>query len=188
MTTEGPQNRHDAGPSVHVVRARKLLVGGLVGGIGTAILVMIIFTVVDGAQGLGSAALGAGMVLFFYAVGQLVMVKFADAGARTLMLVSMTSYTGRVIILGLILLVFAKGDWDWVDNIAVFIATIAVVAGWIGVELVVFSRLRIGTYDQEYTAPEQHSGPESAVAGSVEDPNRAGPEGRNHPTQTGGSP
>ena len=38
-----------------------------------------------GVRGLLSAALGAGMVLFFYVVGQFVMVHFADAGARTLL-------------------------------------------------------------------------------------------------------
>ena len=35
------------------------------------------------------------MVLFFYGVGQYVMVLFADAGARTLLTVSLCSYTAR---------------------------------------------------------------------------------------------
>ena len=37
------------------------------------------------------------MVLFFYGVGQYVMVLFADAGARTLLTVSLCSYTARVV-------------------------------------------------------------------------------------------
>lgn len=155
MTTESPSNRSASGPSIHVVRARKLLLGGLAGGLAAAIICLIIFTVLDGTRGLGSAALGAGMVLFFYAVGQLVMVRFADAGARTLMLVSMASYVGRVIVLGLILLIFSKqtGAWSWLDTRTLFIGAIAVVAGWILVEIVVFSRLRIGIYDQPYEGP-----------------------------------
>lgn len=143
------------GPSIHVVRARKLLLGGLVGGIAAAVLSMVLFTVLDGGRGLASAALAAAMVLFFYGVGQLVMVAFADAGARTLLAVSMASYTGRVVVLGLVLLVYNRRAESFPElwPMAVFVTTIAVVVGWIAVEIWVFSRLRIGAYDTEYVAP-----------------------------------
>ena len=36
---------------------------------------------------------------------------------------------------------------------AIFVTTIAVVAGWLAVEICVFSRLRIGVYDTEYVPP-----------------------------------
>jgi purine-cytosine permease-like protein len=36
---------------------------------------------------------------------------------------------------------------------AIFVTTIAVVAGWIAVEVWVFGRLRIGVYDTEYVSP-----------------------------------
>jgi hypothetical protein len=143
------------GPSIHVVRARKLLLGGLVGGVGAALLSMVLFTILDGRRGLASAVLAAAMVLFFYGVGQLVMVAFADAGARTLLAVSMASYTGRVVVLGLVLLLYNKHSEAFPElwPMAIFITTIAVVAGWIAVEIWVFSRLRIGVYDTEYTSP-----------------------------------
>jgi hypothetical protein len=96
------------GPSIHVVRARKLLFGGLVGGLAATVVSLVLFTVLDGTRGLASAALAAAMVLFFYGVGQLVMVAFADAGARTLLAVSMASYTARVVVLGLVLLVYNR--------------------------------------------------------------------------------
>ncbi|QGN32314.1 hypothetical protein [Microlunatus sp. Gsoil 973] len=155
MTTESPRTRNTAGPSIHVVRARKLLYGGLVGGCSAALVCVIIFGITGGVKGLASAALGAGMVLFFYVVGQLVMVAFADAGARTLLSVSMASYTGRVVILGLILVIFQnnRDAWAAIDTRAVFVAVIAVVAGWLIVEVLVFRRLRIGIYDSEYEAP-----------------------------------
>lgn len=162
MTTSSPvppqtSGRTTSGPSVHVLRARKLLYGGLVGGLAAGLICMIVLTIVGGLPGLGSSALGVGMVVFFYAVGQLVMVRFADAGARTLMAVSMTSYTGRVVILGLILLFFSKNRdaWSGLDADAIFIATIAVVVGWLAVEVGVFRRLRISIYDTEYTGPPQ---------------------------------
>jgi hypothetical protein len=146
--------------SVHVQRARKLLYGGLTGGVAAGLIVMVIFTAIDGRWGLGSAGLGVGMVLFFYAIGQLVMVRFADAGARTLMAVSMTSYTGRVVVLGVILLIFSnhRDTWAAIDANAIFIATVAVVVGWLVVEVYVFRRLRISIYDSEYADRNPDSG------------------------------
>jgi hypothetical protein len=84
-----------------------------------------------------------------------VMVLFADAGARTLMAVSMASYTGRVVILGLVLLSYFnnRSSWPSLIPLAVFVTTIVVVAGWLLVEVLVFSRLRIGAYDTEYVGP-----------------------------------
>lgn len=142
-------------PSIHVVRARKLLYGGLVGGLAATVLCLVIFGILGGTSGLLSVALGSGMVLFFYIVGQVVMVKFADAGARTLMAVSMASYTGRVVALGLVLLAYGKNrdDWPVLIPMAVFVSTVAVVAGWLAVEVYVFSRLRIDVYDTGYAGP-----------------------------------
>ncbi|HEU5485075.1 MAG TPA: hypothetical protein VFU98_09225 [Microlunatus sp.] len=142
------------GPSIHAIRARKLLFGGLVGGVGAAILSMVLFTLLDGTRGLASAALASAMVLFFYGVGQLVMVAFADAGARTLLAVSMASYTGRVVVLGLVLLLYNRHSEAFPElwPMAIFVTTIAVVAGWIAVEIWVFNRLRIGIYDTEYAS------------------------------------
>jgi len=143
------------GPSIHVIRARKLLLGGLAGGVGAALLSMVLFTILDGTRGLASAVLAAAMVLFFYGVGQLVMVAFADAGARTLLAVSMASYTGRVVVLGLVLLLYNKHTeaFPALWPMAIFVTTIAVVVGWIAIEIWVFSRLRIGVYDTEYASP-----------------------------------
>jgi predicted permease len=158
MTTashEHAQRERTPGPSIHVVRARKLLFAGLVGGLAATLVCLLIFGIAAGVPGLLSAALGAGMVLFFYTVGQLVMVAFADAGARTLMAVSMASYTGRVVALGLVLVLYGKHreDWPALVPMAVFVSTIAAVAGWLAVEVYVFSRLRIDVYDTPYEPP-----------------------------------
>ena len=146
-------------PSVHVVRARKLLLGGAVGGVAASALCLLGFGIAYGRSGLTSAALAAAMVLFFYGVGQYVMVLFADAGARTLLAVSMTSYTARVFVLGVLLLIYAKhrDAWSWLAPIPVFVTTMVVVAGWLIVEVLVFSRLRIGVYDKEYEPPTTES-------------------------------
>jgi hypothetical protein len=135
-------------PSVHVERARKLLFGGLVGGVAAAVACMVGFGIGMGLKGLASAALASVMVLFFYSVGQLVMVRFADAGARLLLSVALASYTGRVVVLGLVLLLYARFATHFpVLPIVVFLSTVAVVVGWVVVEVIVFSRLRISAYD-----------------------------------------
>jgi hypothetical protein len=150
-----------SGPSIHVVRARKLLLGGAVGGVTAALASLAGFGLGYGRSGLVSAALAAAMVLFFYGIGQYVMVLFADAGARTLLAVSMSSYTARVVILGLILLLYDKyhAAWPTLRPMAIFLTTIAVVAGWLIVEVFVFSRLRIGVYDTEYVPPADSGSP-----------------------------
>lgn len=162
MTVESPSQpaARPHAPSVHVVRARKLLLGGAVGGITAAVVSIIVLSLIYGRSGLLSALLAAAMVLFFYAVGQFVMVLFADAGARTLLMVSMMSYTARIVILGLVLLAYTRNSEQWpqLTPIAIFITTMAVVAGWLIVEVLVFSRLRIGVYDTEYVSPSKGGG------------------------------
>lgn len=171
MTTDSPSSRSTSGPSIHVVRARKLLFGGLAGGGAAALICLIILTVLNGTTGLASAALGAGMVLFFYAVGQLVMVRFADAGARTLLMVSLASYTGRVVILGLLLLIVNnnRDNWTAIDAMSVFITAVAVVVGWLVVEVFVFNRLRISIYDQQYESPAEPASETESADGADHD-------------------
>ena len=142
-------------PSVHTARARKLLYGGLAGGVVAAAVCLLVFALRDGLAGFFSAALGAGAVLFFYAAGQLVMVAFADAGARTLLAVSMASYTARVVLIGLLLVAYDRyrDSWPNLVPMGIFLTTVAVVACWLAAEVFVFSRLRIGHYDTEYVAP-----------------------------------
>lgn len=143
------------GRSIHVQRARKLLLGGAVGGLAASVICLIGFTIGYGVPGLTSAALAAAMVLFFYGAGQYVMVLFADAGARTLLAVSMCSYTTRVVLIGLVLVLYNRyhESWPTLVPMVIFVTTIAVVAGWLAVEVFVFSRLRIGVYDTEYVPP-----------------------------------
>lgn len=142
-------------PSIHTVRARKLLFGGLAGGLAAAVLSLVGFGIAYGVHGLITAAIAAAMVLFFYSAGQLVMVLFADAGARTLMLVSLMSYTARVVVLGLILASYNhnRDSWPTLVPLAMFLTTVAVVVGWLVVEVIVFGRLRIGIYDTPYEPP-----------------------------------
>ena len=55
-------------------------------------------------------------------------------------------------IVGLVLVLYNRyyESWPTLVPMAIFVTTIAVVAGWSAVEIFVFSRLRIGAYDTEY--------------------------------------
>ena len=143
-----------SGPSIHVIRARKLLLGGAVGGVAAALVSLAGFGIGYGRSGLISAALAAAMVCSSTGLGQYVMVRFADAGPYAAGGLDV-SYTARVVILGLVLLLYNKHHdvWPTLRPMAIFITTIAVVAGWLIVEIFVFSRLRIGAYDTEYVPP-----------------------------------
>lgn len=164
MTTDAPYRPQP--PSIHVIRARKLLFGGLAGGLVAAVVSLAIFGIMFGTRGLVSAAIAAAMVLFFYVVGQLVMVMFADAGARTLMGVSMASYTARVAILGILLLTYNNNRemWPSVIPMAIFVSTVLVVLGWLAAELLVFSRLRIGIYDEPADSHSEHPDDQGGAA------------------------
>jgi len=158
MTVDSrPESTASSGgkPSIHVQRARKLLLGGAVGGVTASLLCLVGSTIASGVPGLVSAALASAMVLFFYGAGQYVMVLFADAGARTLLAVSMCSYTTRVVLIGLVLVLYNRNyeSWPTLVPMVIFVTTILVVLGWLAVEVFVFSRLRIGVYDTEYVPP-----------------------------------
>lgn len=158
MTVETPSDQAAApgrSPSVHVVRARKLLFGGAAGGVAATLLCLLGFGMGYGGAGVVSAAVAATLVLLFYGLGQYVMVLFADSGARLLLSVALFSYTTRVLLLGLALLVYQRNAdaLSFLVPTAVFLTTVGVVVGWLVVEVWVFSRLRVEAFDTEYVAP-----------------------------------
>lgn len=138
-----------------MVRARQLLLGGLAGGVAATLVMLVVFGLLDGTRGLLSVLLASLVVLFFYVLGQLVMVRFADAGARLLMAVALASYTFRVLVLGVVLVVFDRNrdTLTAVEPQALFWTVCAVVVGWLAVEIVVFTRLRITVFDTPYQDP-----------------------------------
>jgi hypothetical protein len=149
-----------SGPSVHVQRARKLLLGGAVGGVAATVVCLVVAGLLLGRSGVLSAAVAAALVLFFYGLGQYVMVLFADVGARLLLSVALLSYTTRVLVLGLALLVYQRNA-DALSALvpnAVFLTTVGVVVGWLVAEVWVFARLRVTAYDAEYVAPPAEDG------------------------------
>ncbi|WP_432557914.1 hypothetical protein [Granulicoccus sp. GXG6511] len=139
-----------SGPSIAVVRARRLLAGGLAGAHVAALTCVGIFLVRDGLPGLASAGLAAAMVVLFYTVGQWVQIQVADAPARTVFRASVASYIARVAALGGLLFLYlgnASGESRLLAAPLV-ITAVATVVGWIAGEVIVFSKLRIPNFDE----------------------------------------
>lgn len=136
--------------SANVQRARRLLVGGAVGGHGVLLLAVVTFGLTLGGPGAASAAVAGILTIAFLTIGQAVQILVADAAPTTVLVAALTSYTARVTVLGLVLMLAL----DNADRIAlmnpmvVVVTTIGVVIGWLGAEFWVYSRMRILIYDE----------------------------------------
>ena len=130
-------------------RAQSLLVAGLVGGHAAALTVVGAFWVFAGPNSAATAAIASAATIAFYTIALGVQVAVADAPAKTVLIAWLGSYLTRVTVLGLALAAtLSKAErWTWLDPIALVVATIAVVLGWIGFELWAYSRLRILVFD-----------------------------------------
>lgn len=136
--------------SASAQRARRLLVAGAVGGHGILLLAVVTFGLTLGGAGAASAAVAGIVTIAFFTIGQAVQVLVADATPRTVLLAALTSYTVRVTVLGL-LLMLALDNADRIalmNPMVVVVTTIGVVIGWLGAEFWVYSRMRILIYDE----------------------------------------
>lgn len=141
--------RRRARPSGSSRRAQQLLLGGAAGGHLAALLVVSVFWGLGGPEAAVSAAVAAVVALVFNVIGHAVQVIVADADARVVLIAALASYTVRVTLLGLVLmLVLANSDrFSWLQPIAIIWGIVAVVFGWLVAEFWVYSRLRIPVFD-----------------------------------------
>jgi hypothetical protein len=137
-------------PSPNVMRARRLLAGGAVGGHAALVSCVVAFGIAGGVRGAVSAALAGVLTVAFFTIGQAVQVLVADADPRIVLFASMVSYIARVGGLGALLaLALANADrFKAMNTTAVAVTTIAVVLGWLAAEIWVFSRLRLPVFDE----------------------------------------
>ncbi len=137
-------------PSPNVLRARRLLVAGAAGGHIALVICVVVFGLVGGLAGGVSSALAGILTIAFFTIGQAVQVIVADADPRTVLAAALASYIGRVVGLGALLAAaLANADrLTAMDPTAVAVTTIAVVLGWLGMEIRAFSRLRMPVFDE----------------------------------------
>lgn len=118
-------------------------------------MAVVAFLLARGPASGVSAAVAAGATLVFYTIGLAVQVAVADAAPKRVLGASMASYLLRVSVFGVLLgLALAHADAvAWVDKVAVVVATIATVIGWLAAEAWVHAHLRIPVYDTEDEVP-----------------------------------
>lgn len=136
-------------------RAMQLLRAGLVGCHVVGLTAIGLMMVARGLPGMVSAALGVATVVGFFAVGQGVQVVLADRDPKSLLWGSIVSYVARVSLLGAALAAYLgfRDELAGLDTVALFVGVVAAVAGWVGAEIVAYSRMRVPAYDTPYTPP-----------------------------------
>ncbi|RXW33303.1 hypothetical protein [Propioniciclava flava] len=147
--------RERKAPSAQVVRAQRLLVGGLIGGHAAALTAVGLMWALRGANAGATSAIAAAVTLAFYTVALGAQVMVADAAPKVVLFAWLASYLARVTVLGLALAVtLTQADrFAWLDPVALVVTTIAVVLGWIGFELHAYSKLRIPVFDPPDSSP-----------------------------------
>lgn len=140
-------------------RARRLLVAGLAGASAVSVLCIAGFALGGGSGPAATALITALMVVGFYAIGQWVQVLVADSSPKTVFVAALASYTARVTVLSVALLLFVAqpATFPWIDGPAAIVTAVLVVHGWLLAEFWQFRRLRIPAFDTPDTAGDRGS-------------------------------
>jgi hypothetical protein len=133
-------------PSTGQGRALRLLAGGAAGGALAWLVTGVGCLIGFGPQVWVVVFLAGAVAMIFFSAGQLVQVVFADADPLQVMVASLTSYVVRVVGLAAFAVVMAKFAPE-LNALVLALTVVAVVAGWLGAEIWVFTRLRIPAFD-----------------------------------------
>lgn len=134
-------------------RAWRLLRGGLWGLLGAAVPTLLLCGLLAGTAGLRSAAVAAAVVLAFFALGQTLQLAVADASPRIALVVALTSYVLRVVLLGVLLsAVLNSPVTGGLHAGSLLGSTVAATLGWITGEVIAFTRLRIPVFESTGSA------------------------------------
>lgn len=139
-------------------RAWRLLRGGAAGLLAAALPTAAVCLALVGPGGAATAAVAAGVVLAFFALGQSLQLAVADASPQLALFVALASYALRVVLLGL-LLAWALGRPELGQHPAALLAgALAAALGWIAGEAIAFTRLRIPVFDSTESTPPPRDG------------------------------
>jgi ATP synthase protein I len=129
--------------------ATAMLRGALVPALAVAALAAIVFGLLDGTEGLFGALIGAGLVLLFFGLGQVVLARAMGRDPAIVLFVAMVLYTGKVILIGgSLLLLDASGALEGVaDKLALALTAIACALAWSVGQILGATRARIPLYD-----------------------------------------
>ncbi len=101
-----------------------------------------------------SAAFGSVLVIGFFSLTLLVMKRTADLPPTTVMMLVLATYTGKVLVLGLVM--FLLRDVTWVSGYAVGLTITVCTLVWLLFEMRAYKRLRIFAFTPEAGDPGPH--------------------------------
>ena len=107
----------------------------------TGLLAVVLGGILGGSKGAWSAALGAALVVVFFSLSLLVMRQTAHLQPIAVMSVVLATYTGKILALGVVMVVLR--DASWLSGQALALSIIACTVVWIAFEMRAFTRLRI---------------------------------------------
>lgn len=140
MTTESQQDtRHGASPLLGAAIASALLVAAL----------GVVGLLVAGSAGLLGALAGGGLALVVFLLGTTVVHTVASVMPAMSLLVALLTYTLQVVLMAVVVVALSRSGLtgeelsrEWFAG-----AVIAVTMLWLAVQVWLFTRLRIPTYD-----------------------------------------
>jgi ATP synthase protein I len=126
-----------------------MLRGALVPTVAVGLVAVVGFALAAGAEGAVGALIGAGLVLVFFGLGQLVLGRAIGREPVIVLFVAMTLYTAKIVLIGgSLLLLDATGVLDGVaDKLALALTTIACALAWSVGQILGATRARIPLYD-----------------------------------------
>lgn len=129
--------------------AAAMLRGAMIPTVAVGVLGVIVFALVSGSDGAVGALIGAGLVLLFFGIGQLVLGRAIGKEPVIVLFVAMTLYTVKILLIGgSLLLLDATGTLDGVaDKLALAVTTIACALAWSVGQILGATRARIPLYD-----------------------------------------
>jgi ATP synthase protein I len=122
-----------------VVRAGVIVTGVL------ALPALGVAAAVSGGEGVVGAALGLCVVAAFFVISKVVVGAVAGRAPHLLLPAAMSTYVGKIILLGVLLV--SVDDVDAVNSLAMAWSVVVGVFGWIGVELWFATHTRVPFYD-----------------------------------------
>ncbi len=115
-------------------------------------VVAVVAAVAAGWRGVLGAIVGGALVVVFFAVDLVLAARTRRTRASTVMGLAMLSYTTKIVLLGVGLVVFKGADWFSVGAFAA--AVIAATVVWLGAQVRAFA-----TRPMLYVEPEAHNAP-----------------------------
>lgn len=144
-------SRPEVAPDPPAVPFATMLRAGIVANVVCFPVLAIVFWVINGPKGGGSAAIGVLVALVFFAGGLGILQRVPNDNAMLLMASALAVYLGQVIFLGIIILALSGQDWidGWAFGLSVLVTAlawqVAQVTAYLRAPKAVYSELSSGT-------------------------------------------